>query len=157
MVGSSSAFRRGFATGFVGGAIVMKRKVNVRGHKRRTKSGKITTVDEHTRECRAMVSKSIRADIKKGKQPKQAVAIALSKARKASCEDVVGKKPNKSKKITKSNVVDYIMKYEEGDLNKKETIKLFQYLVDTGMAWKLQGHYGRTAVSLIERGLVKKK
>lgn len=36
--------------------------------------------------------------------------------------------------------------YEEGNLEHDE-------IIDTGMAWKLQGHYGRTARSLIEKGI----
>lgn len=54
-----------------------------------------------------------------------------------------------------NNLVDRIIDYETGTLSKGETIKLFQYLVDSGMAWRLQGHYGRMAEALIEAGLVK--
>lgn len=50
----------------------------------------------------------------------------------------------------KKDIVQRISDYEEGVLSDKETIDLFQELVDTGMAWRLQGHYGRTANQLIE-------
>jgi len=36
---------------------------------------------------------------------------------------------------------------------EEEIIEAFQYLIDCGDAWKLQGFYGRTAAALIERGL----
>lgn len=45
-----------------------------------------------------------------------------------------------------------IIDYENGSATEDETIELFQELVDTGMAWKLQGHYGRTAAAMIENG-----
>jgi len=34
----------------------------------------------------------------------------------------------------------------------EERIDAFQYLIDTGKVWHLQGWYGRTATSLIESG-----
>lgn len=45
-----------------------------------------------------------------------------------------------------------IIKYEVGEMTFDETVEFFQSLIDTGMAWCLQGHYGRTAATLIENG-----
>jgi hypothetical protein len=52
------------------------------------------------------------------------------------------------------NLTDLLMAYEDGELEEGEMLELFQDLVNTGLAWKLQGHYGRTARRLIELGLV---
>lgn len=52
------------------------------------------------------------------------------------------------------DVMDAIIAYECGTLSYPKTIQLFQVLVNTGMAWTLQGHYGRVAKDLIERGLI---
>lgn len=52
------------------------------------------------------------------------------------------------------DLVDNIMAYEQGDLDQEETLRFFQELIDTGLAWRLQGHYGRTAARLIKAGLV---
>ena len=52
------------------------------------------------------------------------------------------------------NLLDQLIAYEQGDLNdEEELIGLFQHLIDTGVAWKLQGHYGRTAHNLIQQGI----
>ena len=48
--------------------------------------------------------------------------------------------------------VSKIIAYENGGMSEEEVISLFQELIDTGLAWKLQGHYGRIAKSLIESG-----
>lgn len=55
--------------------------------------------------------------------------------------------------MTEITQIDKIMSYEDGSLSEDETIELFQELIDSGLAWKLQGHYGRTAQALINAGL----
>jgi len=38
--------------------------------------------------------------------------------------------------------------------SEDEYLEAWQYLVSSGLAWKLQGWFGRTATNLIERGLI---
>lgn len=59
-------------------------------------------------------------------------------------------------KATMPNVDD-IIRYEQGEMTQEETIKFFQGLIDSGMAWRLQGHYGRCATALIKDGYCKAK
>ena len=50
-----------------------------------------------------------------------------------------------------------IIEYETGNLSEEDTIKLFQVLVDNGMAWSLQGHYGRIATAMLELGVIERR
>jgi hypothetical protein len=50
--------------------------------------------------------------------------------------------------------VDKIIAFETGELDDDATIALFQELVDTGLAWSLQGSYGRTARYLLDEGFI---
>lgn len=50
------------------------------------------------------------------------------------------------------DTVGFIIAYEEGELADEEIVAGFQHLINTGLAWQLQGHYGRTAMALIEAG-----
>jgi hypothetical protein len=54
----------------------------------------------------------------------------------------------------KMDQVDKIIAYEQGDLGEQSTIDLFQELLSSGLCWKLQGHYGRTAKAMIDAGLI---
>lgn len=59
----------------------------------------------------------------------------------------------------KRNTVDFqrILAYEEGGLDEYETVDLFQDLVDTGLAWELQGSYGREAQRMIRAGVIEER
>jgi hypothetical protein len=47
-----------------------------------------------------------------------------------------------------------IISYESGDLDNDGVLTLFSYLIRTGLAWSLQGSYGRMAARLIEGGII---
>lgn len=57
-------------------------------------------------------------------------------------------------KVTTANVVDFVIKYETGQMDAPTTLAFFRFLVKTGMAWTLQGSYGRAAQSLIDAGWI---
>ena len=45
-----------------------------------------------------------------------------------------------------------IIDFECEELSFEKTVELFSELIKNGMAWTLQGFYGRTARALIEEG-----
>lgn len=48
--------------------------------------------------------------------------------------------------------IDQLLRYEQGEMDEEETVEFFQGLIDSGIVWKLQGHYGRMATYLIKTG-----
>ena len=49
-------------------------------------------------------------------------------------------------------LTNQIIAYENGEMTYDEVLDFFQGLVDNGLAWQLQGHYGRMAANLIQEG-----
>ena len=54
--------------------------------------------------------------------------------------------------LDKTVDLDTMIAWENGELDEFEEIELFQRLIDLGLAWSLQGVYGRQAQRLIEAG-----
>jgi hypothetical protein len=55
--------------------------------------------------------------------------------------------------MTDQSTLDAIIAFEQGDLSDEATLDLFQELINSGLAWSLQGMYGRMAQNLIDAGL----
>lgn len=53
----------------------------------------------------------------------------------------------------KFDTLSFIMAWEAGETSPEEEAEGFQHLIDSGMAWQLQGVYGRTAAALIDAGI----
>lgn len=53
--------------------------------------------------------------------------------------------------------VEDFMDWENGDMSEDNEIKFFQELLDTGMAWTLQGMYGRRTMELLNEGKLIKR
>lgn len=52
------------------------------------------------------------------------------------------------------DAASFVNDYETGALDEESIIDGFRELVRSGMAWQLQGHYGRTAAAMIEAGMI---
>jgi hypothetical protein len=52
-----------------------------------------------------------------------------------------------------ADLLDAMIAWESGELDEDEMVALFQSLIDSGLAWSLQGCYGRQASRLLEAGL----
>ena len=48
--------------------------------------------------------------------------------------------------------LNFIIKYESESISNEELVEGFQYLIDSGIVWQLQGSYGRMANALIKEG-----
>tara|TARA_R110000803_G_scaffold124364_1_gene192149 strand:- start:139 stop:321 length:183 start_codon:yes stop_codon:yes gene_type:complete len=57
--------------------------------------------------------------------------------------------------MLKIQAMEIIEDIDNGVYSEKDFISAWQHLVDTGIAWKLQGSYGRKAHELIQNGLIK--
>ena len=51
------------------------------------------------------------------------------------------------------SVVDAVYTIELGEEDEASMIAAWQYLIDTGHVWQMQGIYGRTAVYLLQEGI----
>jgi len=49
--------------------------------------------------------------------------------------------------------LDKMIAWEQGELDEEQTVELFQALINSGDAWRLQGCYDRQAAALIDAGL----
>ena len=59
--------------------------------------------------------------------------------------------------MAQGDIVSSIIAYEGGEMSDEEVVEFFQTLIDNGMAWTLQGSYGRMAMRLIEAGYCHRK
>jgi hypothetical protein len=54
--------------------------------------------------------------------------------------------------LSSYNAIGLAEGFVEG--TEEEVLEAWQYLVDTGLAWSLQGWFGRTASDLIDAGII---
>jgi len=55
--------------------------------------------------------------------------------------------------MTNFNAINIAEGYEDAE-SEEQWIEAWQHLVDTGLAWQLQGSFGRSAQHLIDQGVI---
>ena len=62
----------------------------------------------------------------------------------------------KNKKMSQYEAVGIVEGFVECE-SEEQYLEAAQYLVDTGLAWSLQGFFGQTCAALIEQGMIHAK
>ena len=60
------------------------------------------------------------------------------------------------KQVELMGLYQRVLEYESEEQNLDWLVQFFADLIATGLAWKLQGHYGREAKRYIEKGFIKR-
>lgn len=58
------------------------------------------------------------------------------------------------REISNDKLSNLIIDFESGDISMKDTMYLFQELVDTGLLWEMTENYRKLASKLAEQGLI---
>lgn len=85
-----------------------------------------------------------------GYNPGRDITAELSREEEAQAQHLLKQDEKRKNHVTANE----LLAYEQGELEYDECVQLFQKLVNSGLAWKLQGAYGRTAATLIEQGII---
>lgn len=62
-----------------------------------------------------------------------------------------------TRSLAEESLSDLMLGWEQGELSQGKEMELFQRLVDSGLAWSLQGMYGRRAKEMLEAGLIDRR
>lgn len=94
----------------------------------------------------------VKGDPRAGKYERSAQTLERLRTQSKNMKTLRGTKFYKS--LNHYLAAAYAEGFCEGEgASEKEQLSAWQYLIDTGACWKLQGWFGRTAQNLIEQGL----
>lgn len=60
---------------------------------------------------------------------------------------------NLEKIINRNTWMELLWSFEEGNLNEDLVAPLYQFIINSGDVWNLQGYHGSNAIIFIEQGL----